>query len=199
MGTKVLISAAVEGIVDEAVVEKLIRRAGGEPGSVYGKAGKALLRKRIEGYNKAAYLSPWIVLVDLDQEEECPPPLLKEWLPTVAPRLCFRVAVRAVEAWLLADAGNLAGFLGIPKKRIPEDPESLESPKQFLVDLARRSKRRVIREDMVPREGSGRSAGPAYTSRMLQFVMDSWNPARAALHAPSLRRAVACLERLIRP
>ncbi len=35
-----VVSGAVEGIVDEAVVMRLLERVGGEQGAVYGKAGK---------------------------------------------------------------------------------------------------------------------------------------------------------------
>lgn len=54
MTNGVVISAAVEGIVDEAVVRKLITYVGVTPGPIYGKEGKALLKKRIDGYNNAA-------------------------------------------------------------------------------------------------------------------------------------------------
>ena len=50
----VIISAAVEGIVDEAVTRKLITEAGGRPGTIYGKNGKPFLRRHINGYNNAA-------------------------------------------------------------------------------------------------------------------------------------------------
>jgi len=43
----VTIHAAVEGIVDEAVVQKLILEAGGCPGTVYSKTGKPFLRQKI--------------------------------------------------------------------------------------------------------------------------------------------------------
>lgn|GEM_PF-3609793 len=80
MRGSVLISAAVEGIIDEAVVRKLILEAGGCPGAIYGKNGKALLRRLLPGYNNAARFSPWIILVDLDRDAECAPPLLEDWL-----------------------------------------------------------------------------------------------------------------------
>ncbi len=193
----VIISAAVEGMVDEAVVRKLIAHAGGEPGAVYGKNGKPALRQRINGYNHAARHAPWIVLVDLDHEAECAPPLCQAWLQAPAPDLCFRVAVREIEAWLMADAETLAAFLGVARSRIQARPEDSDQPKAAMVNLARRSRRRAVREDMVPREGSGRSVGPAYTSRLIEFVETCWRPVVAAQRAESLRRAIACLERLI--
>ena len=71
----VTISAAVEGDVDEAVARRLIVGAGAQPGSIYGKHGKAALRTRIDGYNRAAQHAPWLVLVDLDSDAACAPVL----------------------------------------------------------------------------------------------------------------------------
>jgi hypothetical protein len=192
-----VISAAVEGATDEAVARRLIVHAGGEPGVVYGKNGKSHLRERIQGFNNAARHAPWLVLVDLDDDEDCASPLCAKWVPTPAPQLCFRVAVRAVEAWLLADADSIAAFLGIARGKVPSDPDGVAAPKQVLVNLARTSRRKVIREEMVPSDKGGRSVGPAYTSRMIEFVTTEWCPTRAAAHSDSLRRAIACLERLV--
>jgi hypothetical protein len=38
----------------------------------------------------------------------------------------------------------------------------MTNAKEAMVDLARRSRRRDIREDMMPRSGSERSVGPTY-------------------------------------
>lgn len=192
----VVISAAVEGIVDEAVVRRLIVQVGATPGAVYGKQGKTFLRERVAGYNRAARHAPWIILVDLDRDADCAPPLRLAWLPDVAPLLCFRVVVRQLETWLLADTEHLAAFLGVALSRVPGNPEGLEYPKITMVNLARTSRRSAIREDMVPREGSGRRVGPAYSSRLIEFVSSSWRPSEAARRSESLRRALECLERL---
>jgi hypothetical protein len=197
MAPHVHVSAAVEGLVDEAVVERLIDYAGGVPGPVYGKNGKPALRDRVRGYNNAARHAPWIVLVDLNGEEECAPPLRQAWVPNVAQQLCFRVAVHAVEAWLLADREALAHFLRVAGARVPHEPETLDNPKRALVDLARQSRLRAIRQDMVPRAGSGRSVGPAYVSRVIEYIRTEWRPNVAAGRAESLQRAVNCLKRLI--
>jgi hypothetical protein len=192
-----VIAAAVEGPLDEAVVRKLVAQVGAVPGDVHGKNGKPHLRQRIRGYNKAARHTPWIVLVDLDRDAECAPPLCQDWLPAPAPRLCFRVAVRAVEAWLMADAETLASHLGVALGRVPRDPEGLSEPKVAMVNLARQSRDRAIREDMVPRPGSGRPVGPAYSSRLIEYVERRWRPEVAAQHADSCRRAIACLRHLV--
>ncbi len=63
-------------------------------------------------------------------------------MPDPAPYMCFRVAVREVEAWLLADREQIARFLSIARSRVPQSPETLDNPKQRLVELARHSRRR---------------------------------------------------------
>jgi hypothetical protein len=193
----IIVKAAVEGVVDEAVIRRLLEHVKVIPGEVYGKNGKSHLRKRIGGYNNAARHAPWIVLVDLDRDAECAPPLCEEWVRDPAAYLCFRVAVREVEAWLMADAASLASFLRVARSRIPAEPEQLLEPKTEMVNLAGRSRRREIREDMVPREGSGRSVGPAYSSRLIEYVKTSWRPEVAVESAESLRRAITCLQRII--
>jgi hypothetical protein len=196
----VVISAAVEGLIDEAVVKRLITEAGATVGPVYGKQGKKVLRSGINGYNNAGRHRPWIVLVDLDQEADCAPNLCRAWISQKSPKLCFRVAVREVEAWLLSDRESIARFLSVPVSRVPIEPESELNPKQTMVNLAAKSKRRSIREDMVPRPGSSRLVGPAYTSRLVEFIQSPealWRPNRAAHHSQSLQRCMRCLEQLV--
>ena len=130
------ISAAVEGALDEAVVGRLVRHVGATLGTVYGKNGEPFLRDRIAGYNNAARHAPWVVLADLDAEDRCAPPVRAKWLPDPAPRMCFRLAVRAVEAWLMANAEPLAAFIGVGRNRVPQHPEALEHPKQSMIKLA---------------------------------------------------------------
>lgn len=192
--TPVVVTGATEGIVDEAVVRRLVREVGAEPGPVHGKNGKPHLRKHIHGYNNAAQYSPWMVLVDLNHDAQCAPPLRTDWLKTPADFMCFRIAVREVEAWLLADPENIARFLGVAPSRIPPDVEALLNPKEAMVNLARHSRRRDLREDMVPRPGSGRPIGPAYASRLIEFADKLWAPQTAAEHSESLRRSIRCLE-----
>jgi hypothetical protein len=102
--------------------------------------------------------------------------------------MCFRIAVREVESWLLADRESLAAFLGVAESRIPLQPEALANPKETLVNLASSSRRRPIRIDMTPRPASGRSVGPAYTSRLIEYTQSNWRPDIAARHADSLLR-----------
>lgn len=194
-----VIKAAVEGIVDEAVVKKLVAHIGGATINIYGRKGKPFLRTKIGGYNNDSRTrhTPWLVLVDLDNEADCAPSMRDGWLPDPADNFCFRIAVREVEAWLMADAETLAGYLSVSMNRIPRIPESLAQPKNEMVNLGRRSRRRTIREDMAPRQESGRRVGPAYASRLIEYVKNKWRPEVAANHSDSLRRAIICLKRLV--
>jgi hypothetical protein len=154
------------------------------------------LRARMHGYNQAAEHYPWVVMVDLNGDAECAPPFRDEWNPAPARWMRFRVAVREVEAWLMADRERLARFLSVSTNMIPLNPDGVPEPKRKVVDLARHSRRKDIRLDMVPRAGSGRETGPAYTSRMIQFAGDQvkgWRPDVAMGNSESLQR---CLVRI---
>jgi hypothetical protein len=193
----VVIMAAVEGIVDEAVAQRLIEQIGAVAGPVYGRRGKDHLRKSLGGYNHAARFAPWLVLMDLNSDAECAPILRAALLPAEASMMRLRIAVREVEAWLLADRERFARFLGVPALGLPVSPEAEADPKRTVVAIARRSRRRELREDIVPRPGSGRSEGPGYASRIIEFVLDEkrgWRPEVAALRADSLRRCLAALK-----
>jgi hypothetical protein len=191
----------VEGVVDEAVFRRIVRVARGEPGAVFGKNGNQHLLQRLPGYNNAARFAPWLVLVDLDDDEECAPPFRAGALAAPSDLMCFRVVVREVEAWLLADSARVAEFLDVNPNLIPRDPERAPDAKRVVIELAKRSRSRDIARDLVPRPGSGRTEGPAYASRLVEFASDQrhgWRPSVAARSAESLARCLRCVRRLVR-
>ena len=190
-------TVAVEGPTDEHVAARLVAHAGGRVGRVLGRQGKAYVGARIGGYCLAARREPWLVLIDLDTDADCPVPILDQWLPTKPRHLCFRVAVREVESWLLADADALAAYLSVRRERVPEMPERLADPKNAMIALARRSRDRRIRQDMVPSVGGGGRTGRRYAARVTEYVLGPWRPEVAARRSESLRRAIACLERIV--
>lgn len=192
-----LISSAVEGVTDEAVVARVITLAGGEVGPVYGKSGKSQLLERLRGYNEAARRSPWLILIDLDRDFTCAPDALAAWLPEPAELMALRIARPQIEAWLLADAETIADYLSVARSRVPRTPEELPDAKQALVNLARRSRRRDIRQEMVPREGSGRAVGPGYVGRIIDYASTTWRPRVAAASAPTLRKTLNASHELV--
>jgi hypothetical protein len=149
------------------------------------------------GYNNAARYRHWAVVVDLDNDYPCAGAALPNWLSAPAPLMCFRIAVRELEAWLLADREGISEFLGIQGELITENPDELSNPKLALIDLARHSRSRAIREDMVPDLAAGQSVGPAYTSRIIEFIGRNWRPDVAAQRSPSLQHCIAALRVLV--
>ncbi len=182
------LNVAVEGMTDEANVRRLLAEFGHTAIRVFPSGGKGPLLEKLPRYNTAARHRPWLVLVDLDHHAECAAAARAQWLPSPSDGMCLRIAVPEAESWLLADRESLAGFLGVAVSRIPLDPESLDDPKQTLVNLARRSRWRAIRDGMVPSQASGRAVGPLYPTLVSQYVFGQWRPQVAAEYADSLRR-----------
>ena len=192
-GSLIPCSIVCEGDVDGVVASRLLAHVGIPAGTIYVTRGINRLHSKLAGYNEAARWSPWLVLVDLNHKFDCAPRLRKAWLSSPSPQMCFRIVVRTLESWLMADAEHLARFLDVPPSHIPRNPEAETSPKETLVNLARRSGSIEIRQDMVPREGSGRPIGSAYNARLIEFASRHWRPHIAGRRSDSLRR---CLSRL---
>jgi len=188
------LNAVVEGIADQAVALALARATGYSLRAVYVKRGKDQIDRRLPAYVQAARFGYWLVIRDLDHDATCAPELLARLCPARPPGLQVRIAVREVEAWLLADRESMASYLGLPVAVVPARPDELESPKAALVQLARRSRRRELRRDLVPTEDSSASVGPAYSARIGEFATRHWKPRAGAHASPSLARAVAALD-----
>ncbi|MCW5890390.1 MAG: hypothetical protein KIT14_07535 [bacterium] len=182
------VTLVVEGATDEAVARRLLREARLEAGPVYGKAGKQALDARLGSYNRAARFSHWLVLRDLDEDAPCAPELSQALLPAPAPYMRLQVAVRAVEAWLIADGESLGTFLSVARAKVPDSPETLTDPKRELVELARRSRRRAVREAFVPAPGVSAAVGPGYSAALIEFASRQWRPRIAASRSESLAR-----------
>lgn len=188
-------TGAVEGPTDEVALRRVSEEAGVDLSTVYVTNGKSNLMRRLPGFNEAARHAPWIVLVDLNGVE-CPPALIGTVMPSVALYMRCRVVVRALEAWLLADSEHLAEFLGVSSRLVPNAPETLPNPKLELVNLAARSRKRAIRDDMVPTGRSGRLVGPNYEGRLIEFMTAAdphWSPRTASLNSDSLARCLGSL------
>lgn len=148
------------------------------------------IRRSVVKYRNASHALPHVVLTDLDQAA-CPPFLREQWgVATLPNSMLFRVAVREVEAWLLADRAGFSDFAGIPRNKVSQTPESLLDPKQTLLNLVRRSRNRRLATELVPSQGSSMSIGPLYNERLGTFVRESWDIGAAMELAPSLKRTV---------
>lgn len=197
-----LVGLVVEGQTDVMPAGKMLRARGAnaDPLRTIITDGKTAWDERLLRYNRAARHAPWLVLRDSDRDGgDCPVRLRQQLLPATeqSPMLCFRLTVRAMEAWLLADAEAFADHFAVPITRVPRDPEAEDRPKVSLVNACRSSRRRDIRAGVVPPRRSRHDVGPEYTSFISDFAEAVWRPDAAAERSPSLWRALAEVERLV--
>lgn len=191
------VNLAVEDELSEAVARKLVDSNVGllTVANTYRRGGYGYLKSKIQAFNNASRFTPFFVLTDLDAGE-CAPELVAGWLGGVERQenLLLRVAVREVEAWLLADRKGFGKFLGLSPDALPEKTEALKDPKKELLALVALSKNRDIKEDILP--PVGRRIGPGYNSRLAHFVFNTWNPSEAKRHNASLEATLSSLRRL---
>lgn len=193
--SKRTITLAVEGDGDVPIAKKLAELAGFDVGPIYGLSGKGKLDRQLTGYNSAARFAPWLVIRDLDHDAECAAEKRKALLPEPSRQMCFRIAVREAESWLLADRHAFARFAGVRIDLVPLNPDSLSDPRAELLRVVARGKR-DIRFDMVPRPGSRAAVGRAYTARLVEYGTCFWRPLEGAKSSESLRRGISALRRL---
>ena len=203
MKKRIPINLAVEDDLSEFVLRRVLkeRRVVYDVGPVYGHRGFGYLKKQAAGFNNAAKACPFLLLTDLDKTR-CAPKLVAEWLGSgrrAQRQFIFRVAVREVESWLLADERNLGAFLGLRKMRPISDPERLPDPKATLLEVAAEA-RRDLREAIVWRdERGGRFVqGPDYNGALAPYVKEAWDIDRARTRCPSLAGLFEALARLER-
>jgi len=101
-----------------------------------------------------------------------------------------------LESWLLAHHDALAAFLKISAAKVPVEPDQEVHAKRTIVNLARKSKSRLLRMDLVPKQGTSGLVGPNYTARMGEFIREHWQPLVAQTRSPSLRRALQAIEQI---
>lgn len=161
-----------------------------------GLSGFGQIKVNLPAFNMAAKNRPYLVLTDIDIHVACPGDLWEKWMPGVGkhPNLLFRVAVKEIEAWLLADRLNIADFLEVPISLIPSAIETVADPKLEIVALARQSASDEIKHALVPPVGSSAEVGRSFDSKLIQFVRDHWDIDSAANHSRSLERAVKALQ-----
>lgn len=184
-----------EGPVDAAVARRLIVAAGGRPGTDYvarrGPRGKGALDERIRGLVIAArHGLRVLVLRDLD-EDPCAGPVVRRLAPNPPSTLSLRLAVRAVEAWLLADHDGMAKGLTVSPTALPALPETLADPKGELRRIGK-----ISRDSEVRRLCAG--TPQVFGGLTAALATDCWDPCRAARRAPSLARALKRLRTLCR-
>ncbi len=189
------VNLVFEDELSEFVMIKLLNDFGNKYylGISYNAHGFGYIKSNINGFNQAAIATTFFVLTDLDNHS-CAPFVKNTWLvQPVQPNLIFRVAVREVEAWLLSDIEGFAAYLNVPKLHFPSNPELIPDPKQVLINLVRKCRKRAIREDVVPLNSNAK-IGPNYNGRLMEFVMNHWNIFKAMERSDSLSRTYRSLK-----
>ncbi len=183
---------ATEDVLSETVARKLLEERNLDTTRItfVGRKGAGHLKMNMRKYLEVARQQPVLVLTDLD-ETVCAPSLVNAWLGSSArhPRLLLRVAIREVEAWLMADRDGFAEFLSVPKARIERDVEAIADPKRHLLRLAERAPSR-LRRGLLPSRGAAAIQGFEYNPLLCEFVAVNWSSRRAAENSQSLSRLI---------
>lgn len=181
-----------------ALGEKLVTAA--LPGWVLAQApintrGITKLLPRIPDYiQQARHVQPVLCIADTDRE--CALRCLENWLPKKNhANFIFRLAVTESESWILADKSAFAQFLSVAQNIMPPRPDELSDAKRALLQLAKRSKKRELREELISQFDDSKP-GSGYNTHLRRFVLQHWSAERAALHSPSLNRALPKLQSL---
>lgn len=183
------IPAIVEGYMESVflpVVLAQLGRADLQP-NIRNAGGGTKFWLAAARYNEAGKHNAVMGLADLEQAQ-CAPSLLASKLPHKSAGFHLRISVRMLESWLLADRQAMAGFLKVPISALPINPDSKAHPKRTLVDIARKSTSKNIRNALIP-DDSGGVVGSDYAATMSKFIEQHWRVAVARKHSPSLEKA----------
>jgi hypothetical protein len=185
---------AVEDQLSADVSTKILHELGITISQSLGWRGKGYLQNKAPDLNQTAQGFSVFMLVDQDSPNQCPPQLIQSWIKGRQNLNFFlRVAVMEVESWIMADRIGFADFLSIPLNRIPEHTDDIPQPKEFLVSLARSSRKKNLRYELVPQPKATSVVGPLYNSRLGEFVRLYWDVQKAASASHSLERTLARL------
>ncbi len=189
-----------EDALGAAVLHRLVTdmtRLEPRPHQVEGSNGAVFARMR--HYAEAGRRGvPHLVLTDLDRHPCAPRLLSGQRIGSRMPGVVVRVAVREVEAWLIADRRGLAEYIKVPMAKVPARPEELMEPKEVLLQLSRKSADREFRREVLPEPGSLARKGVGYNRTFARFVSTTWRPDRAAERADSLLRAIRAIREMDR-
>lgn len=153
--------------------------------------GVSELKKRVDAFINIAKIPEKysLILTDLDNVISVDN-LLNEWQNgRIFPKkFILLVAVKEIESWILADSESFSNWSGIPKSKIPQNPDEQYDIKQILLTLVSRHAFSRLKSDLLPDKGARTSkVGIAYNSRLVEFVDNHWNFDLALANSSSLR------------
>lgn len=106
------------------------------------------------------------------------------------------MVVREIESWIMADKISFANYMFLSPAKIPNDIETIEDPKEFLLNLVKDSKNREIKKDMLPPRGVTSKFGPLYNDLLGDFIIGHWSLKQAIKNSRSLKKFVNRLKEL---
>jgi hypothetical protein len=188
------INFVYEDILQKEVIDKIVRTFFSKKYVITGYTcghGFGWIKNNINVYNKASSGTTYLVLIDLDSES-CPVKIVQDWLDDAkGENLLFRVAVREIESWIVADVQNFSKFLHLREKKLRKDVDEITDPKRYIFNLVSGS---IIRQlsGVCPR-GTAR-IGDDYNEKLSKFVKSSWNPQLAMANSSSLKKTINRLD-----
>ena len=184
------IAVATEDELSEAIALRLISELKRPHQVIHklGRKGNGYLRTKMDSWYQMAEHLLMMVLTDLDRAN-CLVEFRYQWVADrkLPESLIFRIAVREVESWALADHDAMRELVG-KKGVLPMAPDELPDPKQALLSLCRTAPKSV-REDLIKCNDGQLRKGLGYNTRLTHWINTVWCPQRAAERSPSLARA----------
>lgn len=186
----IFMTIAVEDALSEAVAKKILMQSDKNyhVANCLGKRGFGYLKNKMRAFNNASRALPFFVLTD--QDNGCPPEKINDWLDFEPhPNFIFRIAVMEIESWVMADREAISNFLSISVDNFPHNMDEIADPKRFLIAKTKKSRKRSLREDIIPASGSTAQIGPNYNARLADFIRKDWDVYRAIKCSESLGKA----------
>ncbi len=184
------IAVATEDELSEAIALRLISELKRPHHVTHAlrRNGFGYLQSKMDSWCQMAEHQIMMVLTDLDQAN-CLVEFRNQWLAErpLPASLIFRIAVREVESWVLADHQAMRELVG-KKGVLPTQPDALPDPKQALLGLGKTASKSV-RDDLIRTIDGQLRQGVGYNARLTHWINTAWSPERAAERSPSLARA----------
>jgi hypothetical protein len=115
--------------------------------------------------------------------------------PPDTPHFLFRLAVVEADSWVLADREGFARAFSVPLNKLPLNPDNESNAKRLLLKLARKSGKRIVRDEVVDTSRTDvLIQGSGYNTHLCRFVRADRDACRAAQTSPGLARAIRRLK-----
>ena len=195
----IAIYTATEDELSELLADQLLFSSGlgDSPVIRMGRKGSGYLKQKLAALVTLSQHIPVLMLIDLDQAE-CAPLFVDKLLDDKEKPNSFllRVVVREAESWVMADGERFADYFGVPRSKVPQQPDSLDDPKSVMLSLIWRYGRGSLREEVVTHSKSGLRQGFLYNQRLRHFIEHDWRMEVAVEVSDSLARALRAVQAL---